>query len=115
MAYEFTYRLTDIAQEDFDHLIGYMVEKLCNLQAATVFADDIEEALENLCEFPLEGPLVDNPYLSVKNVRMLVVRQYNIYYLADEEEKIITVIRIGHSLQDQEKLLGESSIINYRE
>lgn len=107
MASEFTYHLTDIAQEDFDNLIGYMVEKLCNPEAAIAFADDIESALENLCSFPLKGLLVDNPYLPVKNVRMLVVRQYNIYYLSNEEEKIITVIRIGHSLQDQERLLKE--------
>lgn len=107
MASEFTYQLTDTAQEDFDHLIEYMVVELCNPQAATAFADDVESALENLCMFPLKGPLVDNPYLAVKDVRLLVVRQYSIYYLADEEEKIITVIRIGHSLQDQDRLLKE--------
>ena len=34
MASEFIYQLTDIAQEDFDNMIRYMLENLCNHQAA---------------------------------------------------------------------------------
>lgn len=102
-----TYQLTYIAQEDFENMIRYMVEKLCNLQAAAAFADAVEDGLDNLCKFPSKGHIVENPYLSVGNVRMLVVRQYILYYLVDEEERVITVLRIGHSLQDQDKLLGK--------
>lgn len=109
MASEFIYQLTDIAQEDFDNMIRYMLENLCNHQAAVTFADDIEHALENLCEFPFKGPHVDNPNLFVKDVRRLVVRQYIIYYSVNAEKKIITIIRIRHSLQDQNSLLGKDA------
>lgn len=109
MASEFSWQMADSAQEDFDHIVGYMVRKLCNPEAATVFADDLTEALGDLCTVPLKGPLVENPYLTIEGVRFLPVRQYIVYYFPDMGEKMITVLRIGHSLQDQDKILRSIS------
>lgn len=105
MGSEYSYWLTDIAQDDFDNIIGYIVIKLSSPQAASSFADEMEGAMDELCRIPLKGSPVENPFLLHKGVRSIAVKQYIIYYLPDDEEKKIIILRISHSLQDQDRIL----------
>lgn len=107
MASEYSFQLTAAAQEDFENIVSYMAIMLENPKAASDFADDIENTLADLCRVPLKGAIVENPYLVVKDVRFLAIRQYIIYYLVDMDRHMITVVRIGRRLQDQNKLLSE--------
>lgn len=107
MESDYRYSLTEIAQDDFSRIIDYIVNTLLNPAAASSLADKIEDTLENLCRTPFTGTEVHNPFLTTDNVRKILVKNYILYYVVDPDSKEIIVIRIGHFLQDQDKLLSE--------
>ena len=51
------------------------------------------------------GRPVHNPYLKRDDVRRVLVKNYIAYYLIDEEEANIVVLRVVYSRRDQDKIL----------
>ena len=65
----------------------------------------LEEKLEEICKAPKTGRPVHNPYLKRDDVRRVLVKNYIAYYLIDEEEENIVVLRVVYSRRDQDKIL----------
>ena len=101
----YNYVLTEIAEEDVDEAFDYIVGELMNPDAASAFADELEEKLEEICKTPKAGRPVHNPYLKRDDVRRVLVKNYIAYYLIDEEEENIVVLRVVYSRRDQDKIL----------
>lgn len=53
MSNKFSYYLTPLAEQDIDSALDYIANQLCNGQAASDLFAKIENAIENICRFPI--------------------------------------------------------------
>ena len=99
--------LTEIAEADIDEVFEYIAVDLSNPDAASDFADELEEKLDELCKAPKTGRLIDNEYLKRNDIRRILVGNFIAYYLIDDEKKNIVVLRVVYGKRDQNKILKE--------
>ncbi len=101
----YTYVLTESAEADIDEAFDYIANELVNPDAASAFADELEEKLEEICKTPKGGRPVHNPYRKRDDIRRIPVKNYIAYYLIDEEAAKTVVLRVIYNRRDQDKLL----------
>ena len=101
----YNYVLTESAEADIDEAFDYIAGDLVNPDAASAFADELEEKLEEICKTPKAGRPVHNPYLKRDDIRRVLVKNYIAYYLINEEAAKIVVLRVVYNRRDQDKLL----------
>ena len=101
----YDYVLTEIAEADVDEAFDYIANELANPDAASAIADELEEKLEEICKTPKAGRPVHNPYLKRDDIRRVLVKNYIAYYLIDEYEAKIVVLRVVYNRRDQDKIL----------
>ena len=102
---KYNYVLTESAEADVDEAFDYIADELVNPDAASAFADELEEKLEEICKTPKAGRPVHNPYLKRDDVRRVLVKNYIAYYLINEEKANIVVLRVVYNRRDQDKIL----------
>ena len=61
--------------------------------------------MDNLCKFPNIGSRLNNRYLKRNDICKVTVKNYIVYYFVEKSKNMIVVVRIGHSLQNQDDLL----------
>ena len=110
MASKFGYRLTKRAKSDLDGIVSYIAVELANPQAASNFVDKLQDNIEEARTFPESGSLVHNEFLQVENVRKKLVGNYIMYYLPDEEEKIIYILCIVYVKRNLDEILKKLDI-----
>ena len=104
---KYDYVLTEVAEADIDNIFEYIAVDLANPDAASDFADELEEKLDELCKTPKSGRLVENDFLKRDDIRRILVGNYIAYYVIDDEKKQIVVLRVVYSKRDQGKILKE--------
>jgi plasmid stabilization system protein ParE len=106
MAFDrYNYVLTESAEADIDEAFDYIANELVNPDAASAFADELEEKLEEIYKTSKAGRPVHNPYLKRDDIRRVLVKNYIAYYLINEEAAKIVVLRVVYNRRDQDKLL----------
>lgn len=98
-------QLTHRAEQDLDNILDYLTNHLFNFQAARHFLNSFEEGMQQLSLFPELGEVVRNRYFSMLSVRKKRLKNYILYYVVDLKKELVTIIRIGHHLQDKDSLL----------
>ena len=101
----YNYVLTESAEADIDEAFDYIANDLVNPDAASAFADEPEEKLEEVCKTPKAGRPVHNAYLKRDDIRRVLVKNYIAYYLIDEKKENIVVLRVVYNRRDQDKVL----------
>ena len=105
MAYNFSYRFTEKAEQDLDEILHYISVDLVNPTAAQNLGRKIFEKIDMVRIFPESGAPIDNEFLSDKTVRKLLVENYVIYYKAHYDEKIIFVLRVVYGKRNLDEIL----------
>ena len=105
MAYNFSYRFTEKAEQDLDEILRYISVDLVNPAAAQNLGRKVFEKIDIVRTFPESGSPVDNEFLADKTVRKLSVENYVIYYKAHYEEKVISIIRIVYGKRNLDEIL----------
>ena len=98
---------TDKAFEDLDHLTNYIACELLSPETAENIYQMILREIERLSEFPLIHPQVGINEFEHSGIRKMIVKQYSVFYLTQENPPLITIIRILHQLQEQTRTLVE--------
>ena len=101
----YNYVLTESAEADIDEAFDYIANELVNPDAASAFADELEEKLEEICKTPKAGRPLHNPYLKRDDVRRVLVKNNIAYYRIDEEKENIVVLRVVYNRRDKNKIL----------
>ena len=93
---EHSYRLlfTPKAEEDLDEIYEYIFGVLSNATAADKLADDIEKVVMQLIEYPFSGQYVLDEFLKTRGYRKVIVDNYLVFYLVNEAEKQVIIMRI---------------------
>ena len=99
--------LTETAETDIDDAFMYISETLGNPDAATDLADGLEKQIDKICKRPLTGKLVENDYLRRPDVRRFLVDNYIAYYIIDEDNEVIVILRFVYGGRDQDKFVSD--------
>ena len=97
------YRFTEIAKKDLDSVLNYIFNDLCNPLAAQNFFEEVTKAIQRILVFPKSYPLVNNEFLSKKDIRKAVIDNYILYYSFDIELHLITILRIVYGSRNLER------------
>lgn len=93
------------AKQDLENIYTYISKELCNPEAAKKLIITIEKGLTQVREIPFSCPKIANVPVKNREIRKLVVENYIIFYLANEQDKQIEVVRILYGMMDYQKIL----------
>lgn len=105
MANNYTIKVTTKAADDLDNIYRYISQELFATSSVTNILDRIEKEIMRLREFPFSCNYVADEYLRNKGYRKLIVDNYIVFYLAQEEMKQVIIIRVLYGKQKYENLL----------
>ncbi|MDB5056392.1 MAG: addiction module toxin, RelE/StbE family [Bacilli bacterium] len=102
---KYNVKFTPVAIEDLDQIYAYISERLFADQAASELLEKIESCIMRLKEFPLSCSLVNETHLRSKRFRKLIVENYVVFYLVNEVDNQIVIMRVLYSAQKYQDLL----------
>ena len=100
-----SFQFTDIATEDLDNTLSYISKELCNPVAAKNLFVKIEETIDRICDFPESCPVVENDYVVSKDIRKAVIDNYIMYYLFQEDKRLVSILRIVYGRRNLDEIL----------
>jgi addiction module RelE/StbE family toxin len=92
--HKYCLRVAPKAAEDLDAIYGYIFNTLSATVAANDLFEHIEKATMRLTVFPFSGSYVLEEPLRAKGYRKVVVDNYLIFYLVDETQKQVVIMRV---------------------
>jgi plasmid stabilization system protein ParE len=101
------YNLTimPMAEEDLDGIFDYITNILEAPVAANRLMAKIEKSIQGLKATPRIGPKCRDEALSKKGYRKLIIDNYIAFYLVNDEEKTIIVMRVIYGRRNYTALL----------
>ena len=100
----YRYEFSPLAELDLNDIFDYISLELFSPQAADRLIDNIQKAVEQVCVFPFSRPFVSNKVLRKKGYRLLVVQNFNLFYIVKGQTIIIR--RILYGRRNYESLLS---------
>ena len=98
---------TDSARRDLQSIYDYIADVLHEPVIAERQTDRIIDAADSLEHMPFRHRLYDyEPWRSI-GMRVLPVDNYLVFYLPDESQGIVTIIRVMYGGRDIKKDLGQ--------
>lgn len=108
MTYQIT--LTPEAQRDLRMIYRYIAVSLQSVQNATGQLDRLEENILSLAKMPERFHIYDREPWRSRNLRVMPVDNYLVFYIPNHQEKLVTVIRIMYGGRDVDAQLHRSSM-----
>ena len=92
--------ITNKAEHDLDEIIDYMVNELCNMEAAQNLVDELKKHYDMLSQTPNLFEACPQILLQQSAYRKVVVRGYVLIYRVDEDKSVVYVERFFSELQN---------------
>ncbi|OUN21318.1 type II toxin-antitoxin system RelE/ParE family toxin [Pseudoflavonifractor sp. An85] len=105
MSYEVT--LTPEAKRDLREIYRYIAVDLQSVQNANNQLGRLERHILNLNQMPERFRLYDREPWRNRNLRVMPVDHYLVFYIPDHQEKRVTVLRVMYGGRDVDALLQE--------
>jgi toxin ParE1/3/4 len=102
---EYCLKFTLAAEEDLDEIYSYIATKLFASTTAEGLMDKIENGIMGLKEFPFLGGYVHDELLKERGYRKLIVDNYIAFYLVNEAEKQVVIMRILYGATNYQDFL----------
>ena len=104
MSYEVT--LTPEAKHDLREIYRYIAVELQSEQNANGQLNRLEENILKLDEMPERFRIYDREPWRSRNLRVMPVDHYLVFYIPDHQSQIVTVVRVMYGGRDIEAQLG---------
>jgi addiction module RelE/StbE family toxin len=101
--YELTY--LPIAKQDISEIIMYISDQLKAPKAAMDFLDALEHSILLLQEFPYAHKIHRLLKPLKEEYRLLPVKNYAVFYLVHEQDKIVEIHRVLYAKMDLNRIL----------
>ena len=98
-------KFTPKADEDLEQIYKYISEKFFAENTALNLMEKIESSIIRLKSFPYSGSFVSDIALKDRGYHKLIVDNYIVFYLIDEIEKQIVIMRVLYGAQNYKGLL----------
>lgn len=96
-----------LAEEDIADQTDYIAFELKSPDTAANMVRGFRKVINSLSLFPQSHELDEDEELAVYGIRKIYYKNYKIYFLIDENEQIVYILRVFHMLADsREKILG---------
>lgn len=95
---------TETARQDLNSIMEYISIRLCNHFAANNLFNHIFKTIDNIVNYPSSYPLVENEYITNKNIRKAVIDNYSLYYVV--ENQIVKIVRIIYNKRDISEIIN---------
>lgn len=92
------------ARRQLEEAVVYIAEELCAPDAAASMLDAIDEAVKSLTEMPYRYAIYPTLYAVKREVRFVPVKNYNIHYVVNEENKTVEIWRVLHQRKRQRRV-----------
>ena len=92
--------VTDTAKQDLRNIVLYIAEESKNKDIASDFVNELRAKTKVLEAYPNSGAIPDDRVLKSLGYRFLVHKDYMLFYLVNETQKIIYIIAIFNSKRD---------------
>ena len=103
--------LAEQAEADLKGIFEYIAFELLAPENAAGQLDRIEEIILSLADYPERFRLYEREPWKSRNMRVVPVDNYVIFYIPDTDNAVVTVIRVMYSGRDVDKLLDELTIV----
>lgn len=97
--------ITKPAENDLRSIGLYISKELVEPDTAKKIVAKIGEAIIKLEELPLRNGLVSDERLSIKGIHRIIIDNYIVFYIANEENRLVTIVRIQYNRRDWINLL----------
>jgi plasmid stabilization system protein ParE len=104
---EYDFELTEIAESDIDEAFEYIAEILDNPDAASALVEELEIQISGICKKPESGRIVKNDFLRRNDIWRFLVKNYIAYYLIDDENEKIVILRFIYSGRNQDNIVKD--------
>jgi plasmid stabilization system protein ParE len=101
----YSLNITDIAEEDILDTVRYITHVLKNSIAANNLLDEIEKHEKILEDTPGIYPFVHDEYLAEKGLKYVMIKNFLLFYIIDEKNKIVNIIRFLYRRRDWKNIL----------
>ncbi|WP_404451042.1 type II toxin-antitoxin system RelE/ParE family toxin [Virgibacillus necropolis] len=102
---KFTVKMTQKANSDLERIYIYVMEESTSINYADHILDRIEKNIMRLQDFPYSANFVKDEVLKQKGYRKLIVDNYIIFFLTQNDKKKVTIMRILYVRQNYQKYL----------
>lgn len=99
--------ISETAEQDLENIILYLRYNLAGGIIADKYKILFKQEFKNLENIAGSMPILNEELTGHKNIRKVNVRNYIVFYIVDEENFKVFVLRIGHAFMDWEKYLKE--------
>lgn len=99
-------RLTPDAKADLRGIFEYIAYDLQSAQNAAGQLDRLEQSIASLNHMPERFRVYENEPWHSRNLRIMPVDNYLVFYIPDHAEKIVAVIRVMYGGRDIDKQLN---------
>ncbi len=101
----YSIQITEPAEQDLYEIGSYISKELLEPETAKKVISKIAKGIYSLEDMPLRNPLVADESLAYKGIRKIMVDNYIVFYIVNEESKRVTIIRILYGKRDWLNLL----------
>lgn len=105
MTYEI--RMTPQAKDDLRGIFEYIAIDLQSPQNAAGQLDRLEESINSLDHMPERFCVYDKEPWRGRNLRIMPVDNYLVFYIPNHDENVVTVIRVMYGGQDVDRQLNQ--------
>ena len=103
---------TEQAAADLRAIFEYIAYNLLAGQNALNLLDRLEQAILSLDEMPERYHLYDKEPWRERNLRIMLVDNYLVFYIPQEEDKTVTVIRVMYGRRDIDAQIKQTKAPN---
>lgn len=82
------------AKRELEEAVSYIAVELSAPDAALALMDDLDEAVRALSDMPYRHPIYHSVYALRREVRFFPIKNYNVFYVIDEEQKSVEIQRV---------------------
>ena len=104
---KFVVEISETAERDLENIISYLRYNLSGDIMADKYKILFKQELKDLENIAGSMPILSKDLTGHKNIRKINVRNYIVFYIVDEENSKVLVLRIGHAFMDWEKYLKD--------
>lgn len=97
--------ITELAHQDLDRIVSYIVVQLSNSKAAGDFLDEVTAYYGFLKSTPMMYERCQDRRLGEEGYRKAVIKNYVLVYKISEESKTVSIMRFFYGAQDYTKLI----------
>ena len=92
--------ITQKAERDLREIYAYIAETLLSPENAERQLCRLETGMMNLRQFPKRHKIYSDKMWHNKEIRIMPVDNFLIFYISNDDDKIVTILRVMYSKRD---------------